>query len=134
MHGFALLEAIVALVILAGACMAMFAWINTSLTQLQRAELYTEAAPAIASATQYLKTVDLSTRPNGAFSSGAVSIEWQARPIEVDVTRSFEYGGSNFVLSLYSVELTVRTAVRTLPPMLTRVVNYHAKSEGSNAP
>ena len=34
-QGFSLLEAIVALVILAGSCMALFAWINSSLVQLQ---------------------------------------------------------------------------------------------------
>ncbi|WP_312226032.1 type II secretion system protein [Stutzerimonas nitrititolerans] len=126
-QGFSLLEAIVALVILAGSCMALFAWINGSLVQLQRAELYVEAGPAIASASQYLKTVDLSQRPEGVFNSGNISVEWQASAIEQDATKASWYGGSNFLLSLYDVRLTPRSAIRTLPPLQTRVVNYRLK-------
>lgn len=126
-RGVALLEAIVALVILAGACMALFAWINASLVQLQRAELYVEAGPAIASASQYLKTVDLARRPEGTFSSGNVSVDWRVRPVELEVTRSPSFGGSNFLLSLYEVTLYPRTSNRTLPPLRTRVVNYQLK-------
>lgn len=125
--GFALLEAIVALVILAGTCMALFAWINASLVQLQRAELYVEAGPAVASASQYLKTVDLSQRPEGTFSSGNVSVDWRASPLEQDVTRSASFGSSNFMLSLYEVTLYPRAASRALPPLRTRVVNYRLK-------
>lgn len=126
-QGFSLLEAIVALVILAGTCMALFAWINGSLTQLQRAELYVDAGPAIASASQYLKTVDLSQRPSGTFNSGHVAVDWQARPLESNVTRDPNYGSSNFLLSLYEVSLTAHTGTRTLPPLLTRIVNYRLK-------
>ncbi|MGV6474959.1 type IV pilus modification PilV family protein [Azotobacter vinelandii] len=126
-RGFSLLEAIVALVILAGACMALFAWINTSLTQLQRAELYIDAGPAIESAMQYLKTVDLARRPTGTFESGTISVDWRASALEADSTRSPEYGGSNFLLSLYAVSLTARSTTRSLPPLHTRIVNYRLK-------
>lgn len=126
-QGFSLLEAIVALVILAGSCMALFAWINGSLVQLQRAELYVEAGPAIASASQYLKTVDLSQRPEGVFNSGTIRVEWQASAIEQDATRAAWYGGSNFLVSLYEVRLTPRTTNRSLPPLQTRIVNYRLK-------
>lgn len=126
-QGFSLLEAIVALVILAGSCMALFAWMNSSLTQLQRAELYVDAGPAIASASQYLKTVDLAQRPQGVFVSSGVEVRWQAVPIEAEVSRSAAYGGSNFILSLYQVELTASTAARELPVLHTRVVNYRLK-------
>lgn len=125
--GFSLLEAIVALVILAGTCMALFAWINTSLTQLRRAELYSEAAPVIASATQYLKTVDLDQRPSGTFSSGSISVDWEASPLEHDVTRSAAYGNSNFLLSLYNVNLAVRSTTGKLPAFHTRIVKYRLK-------
>lgn len=126
-QGFSLLEAIVALVILASTCMALFAWINGSLVQLQRAELYVEAGPAIASANQYLKTVDLTQRSSGTFTSGAINIDWQASPVESDATKNSAYGSSNFLLSLYNVSLTARTKARTLPALHTRIVNYHLK-------
>lgn len=126
-HGFSLLEAIVALVILAGTCMALFAWINGSLVQLQRAELYVEAGPAVASASQYLRTVDLAKRPSGTFESGNISVDWQASPIESEATRAPYYGGSNFLVSLYNVSLTPHSSTRSLPPLQTRVVNYQLK-------
>ncbi|MEZ3183628.1 type II secretion system protein [Pseudomonas sp. LM13] len=126
-QGFSLLEAIVALVILAGSCMALFAWINGSLVQLQRAELYVEAGPAIASASQYLKTVDLAQRPEGTFQSGRVTVDWTAKPIELDVSRPAAYGGSNFLLSLFQVSLTAHTPDRSLPSLQTRIVNYRLK-------
>lgn len=126
-RGFSLLEAIVALVILAGACMALFAWINISLSQLQRAELYVDAVPAINSAAQYLKTVDLAQRPSGSITSGDVSVEWQAHAIELDVIRNSDYANSNFILSLYAVELMPRTKTHRLPTFYTRVVNYRLK-------
>ncbi|HAN52814.1 prepilin-type N-terminal cleavage/methylation domain-containing protein [Stutzerimonas stutzeri] len=126
-RGFSLLEAIVALVILAGSCMALFAWINSSLVQLQRAELYVEAGPAIVSASQYLKTVDLTQRPEGSFQSGRVAVDWAAKPIELEVSRPAAYGGSNFLLSLYQVSLTAHTPDRSLPSLQTRIVNYRLK-------
>lgn len=126
-RGFSLLEAIVALSLLAGACMALFAWINNSLTLLQRAEVYVDASPALASAASYLKTVDLAQRPSGTFQSGDISVDWQAQALEQDATRPPAYGGSNFLLSLYTVTLTPRNATRSLPPLQTRVVNYRLK-------
>ncbi len=126
-RGFSLLEAIVALVILAGSCMALFAWINGSLVQLQRAELYAEAGPAIASASQYLKAVDLSQRPEGVFNSGNVSVAWRARAIEEQATRPPTFGASNFLVSLYEVTLTPRSAYRELPALHTSIVNYRHK-------
>lgn len=125
--GFSLLEAIVAMVILASTCMAMFAWIGGSLTQLQRAELYVDANPAIVSTRNYLKTVDLAQRPQGTFSSGGIHVDWTATAIETDATRPPNYGNSNFLLSLYSVSLTARNDLRSLPTLHTRVLNYRLK-------
>ena len=126
-RGFSLIEAMVALTILAGATLALFGWINTSLVQLNRAGFYTEASPALTSATEYLNTVDLSAQPTGTFNSGRVAIHWQATPIEKNVGRPVSQGGGNFLLSLYEVELTLELNGRSLPPLFTRIVNYRLK-------
>ncbi len=123
-QGFSLLEAIVALTILAGATMALFGWIGGSLAQLTRADSYIEAGPALQSAVNYLKLQDLGNKPQGTFESGGVSISWHASPIEKERNGVM---GSNFILSLYRVELTIIHNNRTLPPLITRVVNYHLK-------
>lgn len=126
-RGFSLIEAMVALTILAGATLALFGWINTSLNQLNRAGFYTEASPALNSAVQYLNTVDLAARPTGSFSSGRVRVDWQATPIEQNMGRTPDQGGGNFLLSLYDVQLTLELAGRSLPPLTTRIVNYRLK-------
>ena len=123
-QGFSLLEAIVALTILAGATMALFGWIGGSLAQLTRAESYIDAAPTLQSAVNYLKLKDLGNNPQSTFESGNISISWHATPIEKERNGVM---GSNFILSLYQVELTIIHKNRTLPPLTTRVVNYHLK-------
>ncbi|CAB5680522.1 prepilin-type N-terminal cleavage/methylation domain-containing protein [Aeromonas dhakensis] len=121
-QGFSLLEAIVALTILAGASMALFGWIGGSLRQLNRSEFYIESTPALTSALEYLKFQDLASRPSGDFVSGDLLVHWQAVAIEKDVAG---VQGSNFLLSLYDVELQVRKGQQSLPPLKTRLVNYH---------
>lgn len=120
-QGFSLLEAIVALAILGGATMVLFGWIGGSLNQLTRAELYIEADPVLSSTLEYLKFQDLSVRPVGELNSGDVIITWQSTPIEHDIPGT---SGSNFLLSLYDVTLTIKKGNRTLPPLRTRIVNY----------
>lgn len=128
-RGFSLIEAMVALTILAGATLALFGWINTSLVQLNRAAFYTEASPALTSATEYLNTVNLSQQPTGSFNSGRVAVAWQATAIEKDTSTPPALGSSNFLLSLYEVELTVELNGRTLPPLFTQIVNYRLKPD-----
>lgn len=123
-RGFSLLEAIVALTILAGASLAMFAWLGGSLSQLNRAELYLEADPALRSAVDYLKLQDLAENPEGEFHSGSTRVRWQASPIEQNINGT---AGSNFILSLYRVTLHIQNQDRQLPPLVTRIVNYRLR-------
>lgn len=121
-QGFSLLEAIVALTILAGASMALFGWIGGSLRQLHRSELYIDSTPAITSALEYLKFQDLAARPSGGFVSGDILVHWQVAAVEKDVAG---VQGSSFLLSLYDVELYASKGQQSLPHLKTRIVNYH---------
>lgn len=126
-RGFSLIEAMVALVILAGASLALFGWLSTSLNQLNRAALYTQAAPALQSIGHYLQLQDFSLQPNGTFEFGEVQIDWQAQVIKENENDSSGFTNSNFLLSLYQVELAPTVQGRALPALTTRVVNYHLK-------
>jgi general secretion pathway protein I len=121
-QGFSLLEAIVALTILAGTSMALFGWIGGSLRQLNRSEFYIDATPVMMSALEYLKFQDLASRPLGEFVNGDILVNWQAVAVEKDVVG---VQGSNFLLSLYDVELHVSKGQQILSHLKTRVVNYH---------
>ena len=126
-RGFSLIEAMVALVILAGASLALFGWLNTSLNQLNRAALYTEASPALKSIINYLTFQNLNQKATGAFTFGDVSINWQATPIEEGQTHSVEQEEGNFELALYEVSLFPKVRQQTLPVLVTRVVTYQLK-------
>lgn len=133
-RGFSLIEAMVALVILAGASLALFGWLNTSLGQLNRAALYTQAAPALQSMTGYLQMQNLKEQPTGSFSFGEVQIDWQASVIKQDENASSGLIHSNFLLSLYDVELIPTVQGRLLPALHTRVVNYRLKPGAGQNP
>ncbi|MGB5855882.1 MAG: prepilin-type N-terminal cleavage/methylation domain-containing protein [Oceanisphaera sp.] len=133
-RGFSLIEAMVALVILAGASLALFGWLSTSLNQLNRAALYTQAAPALQSMTSYLQMQDLKEKPTGTFEFGEVQIDWQASTIKQDENNNSGQISSNFLLSLYEVELLPTVRGRSLPVLHTRVVNYQLKPGAGQNP
>ena len=125
-RGFSLLEAIVALVILAGSCMALFAgsiaaWCNCS----EQNFMWKPAGHRKRQSIPQNGRSDPAAR--GSFQSGRVAVDWAAKPIELEVSRPSEYGGSNFLLSLYQVSLTAHTPDRSLPSLQTRIVNYRLK-------
>jgi len=126
-QGFSLLEAIVALTILAGASMALFGWIGASINQLQRAEQYTKIAPAMDSCVSFLSRANLSVQPSGVCEYSGVTIRWQSSPIEMNATKMGEMGGSNFFVSLYEVALTPSIGLRTYQSYSTRIVNFELK-------
>lgn len=126
-RGFSLIEAMVALVILAGASLALFGWLSSSLNQLNRAALYTKVDPALQSIHHYLSFQNLGQQSSGTFQFGEVEIEWQAQPLEQDENDSTGLVSSNFLLSLYEVELMPKVQSRDLPALTTRVVNYQLK-------
>ncbi|WP_028024851.1 type II secretion system protein [Enterovibrio calviensis] len=119
--GFSLLEAIVALTLLAGAGMALFSWINNSLVQMQLAGAYNQADQAILSAKTYLNTQDFNAKKEGVFSSSGVDVYWKATQV-AEEKRGAE--GSNYNLNLYQVSLQANVNGRQLPKLTTRYVRY----------
>lgn len=80
--GFGLLEAIVALALFAGAGMALFGWINSSIAQaarLQRSEVETRLQ---ASGTEWVKALDLAKAPAGNIElAPGIRLAWRSTPL-----------------------------------------------------
>ena len=72
-RGFSLLEAIVALTILATAGLALFAAMNQSVQMVSRAEKSREADSALRNAMAWMETVNPAQTPEGEQKLGAVS-------------------------------------------------------------
>jgi general secretion pathway protein I len=75
--GFTLLEAVVAMAIFAIGATALYAWVNTNLITLARADQITQRSSAVESAVEFMAMVDPETQPKGATELGDLRIQWQ---------------------------------------------------------
>ena len=106
--GFTLLEAIVALVILASAGMALFAWINTQLIALQRVNEVRQSQAAQHNALALLELINPMAEPEGEEDFGPYRIRWRAgllEPVKDGVSSKGEKG--LYEVGLYRIEMDV---------------------------
>lgn len=80
--GFTLLEAIVALAILAAAGLALFAAIAQSVQMAERAERARETDIAMRNALAWSEQVNPMQRPSGEQRLGAYHLRWRSEPVE----------------------------------------------------
>lgn len=110
-RGFSLLEALVALVILASAGWALFDWINASIVALGRVEEANARSAASANALEFMQSVNPMLRPEGEMDLGDFRIAWRASAITNPIDGSdYPRGRSAFQLALY--DTVVRANLR----------------------
>ncbi len=115
-HGFTLLEAIVALVILTTAGLALFTWINASFDSLHRIEFNNNRAAAEVNALEFLRTINPMERPEGETVLGAVTVRWRARPVsDIRPNLTDAQTAGPFMVGLYETEVELAA-----PPQLPR--------------
>lgn len=123
--GFALLEAIVALAILAAVGMALFAAINQTVQMVSRAETAREADTAVLNALAWLETVNPSQQPEGTQQLGEVELHWTSKPVEPPLdgsTGSLDPG--LYRIGLYDMHLELRREGILLADTVVRRVGY----------
>lgn len=105
-RGFSLLEALVALVILGGAGMALFSWINVSLVSLQRVEDANARSEAIANVVEHMQSVNPMLAPRGTVDFGRYTIDWDVQPVTNVVDgAAYPRGLSQYQLALYDAQV-----------------------------
>lgn len=121
-RGFSLLEAIVALTLLAVAGLALFSWINASFGGISRAEAAQARAHAQSNALAYIQTVNPMAQPSGEAKLGSLTVGWLAREIAPKIKPSADSpdGTGNFIVALYEIELTM-TDLPRVPPFTAKV-------------
>jgi len=105
-RGFTLLEAIVALAILAAGTLAIHAAINGALRSLERAEAAARIDTAADNALSVLESINPMTQPAGAMDVGSFDMRWNAKPIEGptdNLTTYFQPG--LYQVALYEIEV-----------------------------
>lgn len=108
-RGFSLIEALVAMVIVASSGWALLSWINASVQSLARVEDANARSVATSDAIEFMQTVNPMLRPEGRAVLGDDTLSWRARLLTpVQDGSNFPRGIGNHQLALY--ETTVRVA------------------------
>lgn len=117
-RGFGLLEALVALAILAGTGIALMAWLQSNLnglTRLQRAQHELELQRG---ALAVMQTINPMQEPEGERQLGAATLRWQARPVAAEKPGATPGGVPGpWTLRLYRVEVRISEGAETYAPL-----------------
>ena len=123
--GFSLLEAIVAITIMAGFGMAVFAWINTNLVTIEKIEKRAYKDLLIRNVSSFMQDVDIMVSPNGQEQLSNYSIVWQSSLVEpIKDGRNQSGGLSEFQLGLYDTNVKVLLESREVIVFDIRLVGY----------
>lgn len=108
-HGFTLIEAIVALVLIATTGMALFSWINSNITTLNRVRENNAENTATVNAVEYMSSINPMTSPEGQTDLGSYRLSWKAEAItEPRDGSGYPYGIGLYQLSLYQTKVTIQ--------------------------
>lgn len=108
-YGFTLIEAIVALVLIATTGMALFSWINSNIITLNRVQEINAENTATMNAVEYLQNINPMITPEGQANLGSIRLSWKSIPTTGPRDgASYPYGVSLYQLALYQTQVTVQ--------------------------
>ena len=106
--GFTLLEAIVALVLISGAGVALFAWVNASLISLHRIQETNTRVAATRNVLEFMNSVNPMQMQEGSGDLGAYRLRWRAEAMRPPQDgASYPQGISLYQLALYRTQVVV---------------------------
>lgn len=79
--GFSLLEAIVAMVVMATCLLALYGWLSSSTIGLQRAQAQTQALQDARTALAMVSGLNPMAEPRGERRLGPLSVRWESEPV-----------------------------------------------------
>lgn len=109
--GFGLLEAIVALALLAGTGLALFTWINQNLDAASRLRVHEQRAQLLLSAQALVETVNPMQTGTGQLEAGALALTWESELIEPprpNATFNPERPAGPWQVGLYRMQVRAR--------------------------
>jgi general secretion pathway protein I len=110
-QGFTLMEAIVALVLIATTGMALFSWVNSNVIALQRVQASNARDAATANALQYMQNVNPMATPEGDVTLGEYSLSWKAQLLtEPRDGTGYPFGRSLYQLAMYQTLVRLQTS------------------------
>ena len=110
-EGFGLLEAIVALALLAGTGVALFSWINQNLQAASRLRVHEQQAHLLLSAQALIETVNPMQSPSGQLEAGDLALTWESdvlAPPQANATLNPERPAGPWLVGLYRLQVQAR--------------------------
>jgi general secretion pathway protein I len=109
--GFTLLEAVVALAILAAVLIPLYTLVGGAMQSMLRARDASERAANELNLLAALATINPAQRPQGQMQLGDLVLSWQAREVVAPVRGAgYPAGASSFEVGLYDVDAVLRDA------------------------
>ena len=123
--GFSLLEAMVALVLVAMVGMALFTWVNTNLGNLYRIQQIQKRHEAVRNAMEFMETVNPMLQPKGDETVSLYRFKWQAEPLTepMDNTSGLK-GRGLYEVSLYETSVDIFIHQEHLSSVKLQQVGY----------
>ena len=127
--GFSLLEAIVAMVIMATGLLALYAWLSTNTQSLIRVQEHAHTLEDARSALALIETVNPMKEPTGERALGDMVVSWTSHPV-VDRRHGTGWGTDTtptvFDLGLYEMEVQVLRGTRQVKTFTVRRAGWEA--------
>lgn len=106
--GFTLLEAIVAMTIMATCLLALYAWLSSNTIAVSRAAAQTRALADARSALAVIESIDPLAEPSGQRVTGPLTVRWQAHEAAPTAVGIGQAGFPTlFDFTLYDVDVQV---------------------------
>lgn len=106
--GFSLLEAIIALTVMATSLMALYAWLSSSALAIARVQANADRLADQRTALAIIETINPMAEPEGQRQLESLQVRWRARPLTEQLVGVSNAGGpSAFDLRLYEMTVEV---------------------------
>ena len=108
-RGFGLLEALVALVLIAATGLALFSWVDTNLAEAHRLRERDAASRLQVSAVEFMGSINPTSEPRGQRALSSMSLSWEATA-QGNETPAMGFAGAptDYRLQLYSAAVAAR--------------------------
>lgn len=124
-NGFSLLEAIVALVLLSTTGMALFSWINNTLSGLNHALDSSQKTQYRQNALTLMQQINPALEKTGEFKNPAFTLNWQATAV-TPLKPEIDYNGNPglYLLGLFDSKVTILQKGNAVDEFIVRQVGY----------
>ena len=131
--GFSLLEAIVALTILATSGIALFSWFSVTYDGLIRLQDIQERHQLMDDLHAYFSTLNIQQETSQRMAVNGYVVDWRSQLVEPkQMGRSSAGALGNFDLGLYDVDIVINKDDRFIGEYETRLVGYESVRDISN--